>query len=82
MRAVLLHNSACCIQMINGPYSSFLICCLQTRFWGKMTVKKAAISPVPGSSLSSGFRKILLPLHVKLPRQAENDRVEHFRYDM
>ena len=43
-----------------------------------MTVnKKAAISQ---ASFSSGFRKILLRSDVELPRQADNDRVEQFRY--
>ena len=31
------------------------------------------------SSLSSGFRKIILRSDAELPRQAENDRVEQFR---
>ena len=53
----------------------------QTNFHGqlKMTINKRKR---PFSAFSSGFLKFFLWSDVELPRQAEFDRVEQFRYYM
>ena len=51
----------------------------QTNFRGQLTMTLHNKSS-HFSSFSSGFRKLLSRSDVELPTQAENDRVEQFKY--